>query len=356
VDVARVVLALEEHDVAEEVMHFLDRTGRARVVATASDGRQLAEAVRQLEPDAVVAQPSLLDSGAANGSRVIAIDTAESVRGLRTAIGAGARGYFVWPAERDGLASATARGGLRAEPATRRATVVAVQGARGGAGATFVGTHLAAAFARRGAECVLIDADHGYGDVATALGAYDALDESAARTFADVEPLIDELDAGRLREMLWKHGAGFEVLLAPQEPDAVPADAFRRAVDLAAGAVDVVVLHLPRAIDVVTADACAAADRVVLVLTLDVGSFRAAARVIGSIGGDRVQLIVNRASRAEVTPADVERVFGRAPLAVLPADRAVPRAQDHGALLAPRSRLARALDRAAARLVEEVAA
>ena len=41
-NVARVVLALEAHDVVEEVMHFLDRSGRARVVATASDDRQLA--------------------------------------------------------------------------------------------------------------------------------------------------------------------------------------------------------------------------------------------------------------------------------------------------------------------------
>ena len=55
--VARVVLALEAPEVAEEVMHFLDRSGRARVVATAGDDRQLAEAVRQLEPDAVVAEP-----------------------------------------------------------------------------------------------------------------------------------------------------------------------------------------------------------------------------------------------------------------------------------------------------------
>ena len=58
--VARVVLALEAPEVAEEVMHFLDRSGRARVVATAGDDRQLAEAVRQLEPDAVVAEPGLL--------------------------------------------------------------------------------------------------------------------------------------------------------------------------------------------------------------------------------------------------------------------------------------------------------
>ncbi len=56
-EVARVVLALEAHDVAEEVMHFLDRSGGARVVGTAADDRQLTEAVRQLDPDAVVAHP-----------------------------------------------------------------------------------------------------------------------------------------------------------------------------------------------------------------------------------------------------------------------------------------------------------
>ncbi|MGZ4132750.1 MAG: hypothetical protein ACXVWF_06865 [Actinomycetota bacterium] len=44
--VARVVLGLEEPEVAEEVLHFLDRSGRARVVAAASDDRQLTEAVR----------------------------------------------------------------------------------------------------------------------------------------------------------------------------------------------------------------------------------------------------------------------------------------------------------------------
>jgi uncharacterized Zn finger protein len=45
-DVARVVLAVEAQEVAEEVLHFLDRSGRARVVATAADDRQLREAVR----------------------------------------------------------------------------------------------------------------------------------------------------------------------------------------------------------------------------------------------------------------------------------------------------------------------
>ena len=56
----RVVLALEGPEVTEEVMHFLDRSGRARVVATAADDRQLTEAIRQLEPDALIADPVVL--------------------------------------------------------------------------------------------------------------------------------------------------------------------------------------------------------------------------------------------------------------------------------------------------------
>ncbi len=47
-DVARVILAIGSQEVAEEVLHLLDRSGRARVVATAADDRQLAEAVGQL--------------------------------------------------------------------------------------------------------------------------------------------------------------------------------------------------------------------------------------------------------------------------------------------------------------------
>jgi hypothetical protein len=108
-EVARVILALEEHDVAEEVMHFLDRTGRARVVATASDEHQLSEAIRQLEPDAVVGSPRLASSARLNGSALFAVDTTETVQTLRRALKAGARGFFLWPADRGELARAVAR-------------------------------------------------------------------------------------------------------------------------------------------------------------------------------------------------------------------------------------------------------
>lgn len=350
-EIARVVLALEAPDMAEEVLDFLDRSGRARVVATAADDRQLDAAVRQLEPDAVVAGPSLAPHGVA-GAPLLVLATRESVGALRAAIGAGAAGFFVWPGEREVLADGVAATVAARRAPERHAVVIAVHAARGGAGCTFVATNLAQAVARRGATCTLIDADPTYGDLTHALGATG----EDVRTMADLVPVADELTSAHLGEVLWRDASGFGALLAP------PVDALSsvdgalvgRAVEVAASVDDVVVLGVPRALDEGTRRLLSQADRVLEVLTLDVLSFRAASRaleVLSPLDLD-VGFVVNRAARSEITPGDVRRVFGAEPLAVLPADGAVPRLQDHGRLVAPRGRLGRAFGRLAARMLD----
>ena len=62
--------------------------------------------------------------------------------------------------------------------------------------------------------------------------------------------------------------------------------------------------------------------------------------------------LADRSRRAEVTPADAKRVFGRSALAVLPADRHAQAAQDRGKLLSPRGRIGRAAERLARSLLE----
>ena len=356
-NVARIVLAMEQHDVAEEVMHFLDRSGRARVVATAADDRQLVEAVRQLDPDAVIGQPSLVHDGAAGSRAFIALETRESVVALRAAIRAGASGFFVWPVDRDALSDAAA--GSRAGPPAldRRALVVAVHPARGGAGATFVATHLARAFARRGRACVLIDGAPTVGDLGAALGAPDGDD---VRSLGDLLPLGAELAPAHLDDALWTHHDGFRVLLAPPPMEAagVGAADLQRVIDVAASANDVVVVHLSRGLDEISLVCFERTDRIVEVLTLDVFGFRAAKQLcdlLGSTGMDGTPaFVVNRAARGEITPRDVERVFGSPPMAIVPFDRSVARSQDHGRLISTRGRTARAFVRLAERLEETV--
>ncbi len=221
--------------------------------------------------------------------------------------------------------------------------------ARGGAGATFVATHLARAFARRGNACILIDGDPATGEVGPAVGAPD----EDVHTLADLVPLAAELTPAHLDDTLWTHPDGFRVLLAPPAEGAtvVEASHVRHAVDVAATATDVVVLHLPHAIDRFVTSGCETADRIVEVLTLDVLSFRSSKRAVETLRpleiDGRLGFVVNRASRAEITPKDVVRVFGCEPLAVVPRDRNVTRAQDHGRLVGPRSRTARVFERLA---------
>ncbi len=340
--VARVVLGLEEQEVAEEVLHFLDRSGRARVVAAASDDRQLAEAVRQLEPDVVVAEPALVAGG---GPPLLALATRESVGALRAAVEAGARGFFVWPGERDPLLAAVGSVVSARHDLERQARVVAIHAARGGAGCTFVASHLAAALTRRGSSVVLIDADLDYADLTHALGA----SNEDCPTIADLVPVAEELTWPHVEEAL-RRGA----LLAPpaETRHQVDAELLRRAVEVAAASVDAVLVHLPRSLDDATRALVGSADLLLEVVTLDVLAFRATTRALEAFGRDEASIVVNRAGRGEITVGDVARVFGADPLAVVPVDPAVPRAQDHGRVLPGKGRTARIFDRLAAACVE----
>jgi pilus assembly protein CpaE len=354
-DVAKVVLAIEEHEVAEEVMHFLDRTGRVRVVATAADDRQLAEAVRQLEPDGVVASPSLLrGSAAGRAGAVLAVDTRESIGGLRTAVGAGARGFFVWPSERDGLASASARLRAAIVDRTTGGRVVAVHAARGGAGATFVASHLAASLARRRSETVLLDLDMPYGGLGSAVGLPDDIE---VRALPDLTSVARDVGPADLVRGLWRHERGFAVAPASRDGTAAPAAQSEDVVavlDGLAAASGFVVADVGRGCGPALHAILDVAHVVVLVLTLDVASFRATRWTVESMGlEDRCVFVVNRARRADVSPADVERVFGRPPAAVIPFDRGVAMAQDRGRLLPPRGRVHRAIERLTDRVTEE---
>jgi pilus assembly protein CpaE len=355
-NVARIVLAVEEQDVAEEVMHFLDRSGHAKIVATATDVRQLAEALGPRDPEAVIASPHLAVDGRVDGARLLILDTRESVGALRTALRVGARGFFVWPTDRQELAAAVADVARPPLEATGEpGFVVVVYSPRGGAGATFVSTHLAAAVARRKRECILIDLDRFFGDVGSVLG---VPSNEAPRTSADLVGLGDEVASEHLDRVLWPHAEGFRVLLAPspEQRSSVTANGLGVAIDAASATGEAVIVHVPRPLDEMARMAFARADRLLLILSLDVLAFRNADRALSTLrelGADeRCDFVVNRAARAELTPHDVRRAFGRSPLAVIPPERGVAEAQDHGRLLSRRGRAARAIDKLAGDLLE----
>jgi pilus assembly protein CpaE len=357
------VLAIEDPALQDEVLHFLGRVPRLRVVGAAVSAPELARRIRERRPDVAVVSPSVL--GGANdldGAALLVVGTAERAGDLRLALRAGARGFYLWPEERHSLGRDAAR--LAPPPSGTdgaRGRVVAVYGPRGGAGTTFLATNLAAAWASAGSETILADLDLFFADVTAALG-FDG--DEGTGSVADLVPVLDEVAPEHVEPVLRLHAAGFRTLTAPAVPDAVRvigADRVAALVKALRQLAEVVVLHLPRCIDDGVRGALESADQILIVVTLDVLAFRDARRALGLLAdlglGNRVQLVINRASRSEVIPEDSERVFGLRPVAVIRHDRSVPRAQNRGELIAGRSGpAARGVRALAARLTTEAPA
>ncbi|HEX2031024.1 MAG TPA: hypothetical protein VHL78_06455 [Actinomycetota bacterium] len=338
-----VVLGLEDPALQEEVLSFLDRRPGLRVVAAAADGSALARAVRESAPDALVASPAVLGAASdLDGAAVLVVAERETTEGLRTALRRGARGFYLWPEEREALAR-DAEGTARRGPTerTERGRVVAVYGARGGAGVTFLATNLAAACAAAGSEAVLVDLALDHDDVAAALGVPPG---NGVPTIEQLRPVVDELTAEHLDRVLYAHPRKFRVLLGPHHAERdrwLGADEASALVRQLRARFEVVVLHLPRTLEPATTAALEAADDLLIVVTLDVVGFREARRLLDYLAGrgldGRCQLVVNRAARGEVVPQDAERVFGLRPVAVIRRERSVLRAQNRGELVAGRS-------------------
>ncbi len=354
---ASIVLGLEDPAVQEEVLHFLDRLPRLRVVGAADDVSGLSRAVRDHRPDAAVVSPGLLEGGDLDGAALLVVAARETTATLCAAIRAGARGFYLWPEERERLARDAERG-ARPRPDERPTAgrVVAVFGPRGGVGATFLATNLAAACAAREADTVLADLDPFFADATTALG----IEDGSVPTIAELAPVADELTGEHLERVLHRHPIGFAVLLAPHRPmdRGLDAGVVSASVRALRARHEVVVLHLPRALDEPTRAALEEADHVLLVVTLDVLALRDARRaldVLRSSGLEgRCRLVLNRVGRGEIVPDDAERVLGLRPVTMIREDRAVRRAQDRGQVVVGRSTpAARRVVTLARRILEE---
>jgi pilus assembly protein CpaE len=356
-----VILGIHDMGFHQEVLDLLERDSRVEVLAALSDPERVVRVVVESEPDATVVCPTVARGmrhpavlGRSGGTVLVAQEMTVPI--LREAIDAGALAVFAWPEERNELATfLTGTKASRVEGSPGRGRVIAVFGARGGAGTTFVATHLVAALADRGRRSVLVDLDASFADVTVALGVGS---NKQVRTVADLLPVVDELEPDHLDDALFKHPRGFSVLFAPAQENAgerIPQGLYSASVALLAGAFDEVVLHIPRRIDDLARIGVGMADAVVLVVTLDLFSLYGARRAMAALHMNepigRCRVVVNRLGRAEVAPGDVRRVLGVPAAAIVRFDPKIPRVQARGVLLSPKARRAGRDLRSLARLV-----
>lgn len=238
----------------------------------------------------------------------------------------GAREYIApAPDEKDQLLAAVERVAREVNGSTPSpsAPLIAVTGAKGGVGTSFLACQLAASFARLGTRPVLVDGQLRRGDVAL------YLDLTPRYTFASLASCGDGIDPTYLNTTLTEHSSGVQVLAAPRRPeeaDGVGVECVRGVRDLLREEFDWVIWDTPQDFEDRSLFVLDQAALLLLVTTPDVPAMnhtKMQLELLERLGrsADQVRIVVNRIDRsASVSMRAAQDFLGRPVDATLPND------------------------------------
>ena len=344
----RVVLGIAEASLAGQASDLMAEDGALEVVGSANEAGQVMAALGSEPVDVVVLHEDIgplpvMDLAREVGQRypqtsIVLVVRERTPDVLRAALRAGARDVLALPLSFEELQGVKAAGEwsqqlrerARGEAAGTMnlgvgGRMIALAGAKGGAGCSTLALHLALASttAGRGRSVCLVDLDLQSGDIGI------MLDLTHRRSIFDLLDVAHELSPRVLEDTLYVHPSGLRVLLAPEDgeqEESVTAPVARRILGALKSNFDIVIVDVGCVVTEANAVAIDMADRVLMVATPDVPSLRAANRLLGlwnrleirgskANKGDEVSIVLNRAHRdSEVQPDLVKKVV-EAPLA-----------------------------------------
>jgi pilus assembly protein CpaE len=328
------VVFSDQSEVGEILSTRLESSGRARVAEIVDEPEALQAAVKQNQASAVFIEfgraPHLvLDALEAIPSPrpiLIGAGPTDDPAILLRAMKLGMREYLSPDCAQDEISEALngllAEQGIEGPRAPGR--VIAVMGTKGGVGATFVVTQLAATLQAGGQSTAIVDLNYPLGDVAV------QLDLNPRHTLADLGD-DHELDAVFLRSVMERHSSGCSVLAAPkrvEEAELQTGEQTERVLELLKQEFDWVIVDVSRSWNDPSARALAGADQILLVTLLEVTTLNHAKQhvdLLTRLGhqNGRVRLIANRFSKSDpVTEKDCEDFVGRPVEARIPNDYA----------------------------------
>jgi pilus assembly protein CpaE len=320
----------------DELYKALEASGRAKIVARVDADPELKSAIQRHGPDALLvdlaegpnAVLQLLES-LPNPRPMLLVHGPDDSQLILRAMRLGAREYLSpCEEEKDQIRIALQRLMNEARPASEsadqgRGKLLAVMGAKGGVGTSFVATQLAAALARSGASVAIADVHLRLGDVAV------YLDLRPRYTIASLAGGAEEMDATSLQTVLVPHSSGVRVLAAPERPedaDIIGPGHMDRAVALLQDESDWVVADVPGHFDECAVQVLDRADHIVLVTSSDVPALhhtRLQLDLLQRLGHspERIQVVANRVDKnAPVSIREIRDFLGREIDARLPND------------------------------------
>ncbi|WP_026369706.1 AAA family ATPase [Kallotenue papyrolyticum] len=334
-DKIRVIIAddvAETREILEKALYFeRDIT----VVAKAANGREAVQLCKQHQPDVVLMDINMpeLDGIAATeaivaqvpGTQVIIMSVQSEQEYLRRAMLAGAREYLIKPPDTDELVRSIRHvyklrgqvpraviGGAIEGPDGRsdQGKVVAVFSPKGGVGCTVVAANLAVALKQITSKRVaLVDGNLVFGDIGVAMNIV------ANKTIVDLASRVHDLDAQLINDVTVPHNSQVRVLLAPpdsQSGEAITPDQLRAVLEGLRQQFDYIVVDTQSAYDDRTLTILDVADRVIVLLTLELTTIKNVKQFIelaGPLGypDDKLMLVLNKAdSRLGIRAESIE--------------------------------------------------
>lgn len=206
---------------------------------------------------------------------------------------------------------------------SRRCSLIALIGSKGGVGTTFAACQLAAALARQGGRTALVDGHFRQGDVAL------YLDLSPRYDLASLATRDEPIDSTYLHTAMVSHSSGVSVLAAPkslEDAEAVDLACIDGVIGLLQSEFDWVVWDTPYDFDERSLRVLDQASPIVLVTTPDLAALnrmRIQLDVLARLGrsGDDVRIVLNRSeSTASVSTRDAREFLKRPVDARIPND------------------------------------
>jgi len=323
----------ERDDFCARICKQLNASPHAHVSVVSTRRERLAEAIAARRPNLVFADlgpdpEALLDVLAAIESRppLLVSGPSNDAALILRALELGAKHFFPAAPETDDLHRTLAR--IAGEPLPessehRVAPIVAVMGAKGGVGTSFVACQLAVSLEAQGARTAIVDLNLPLGDVAL------YFDLHPKHTLAHVAKEADRLDSAYLRNLLARHHSGVHVLASPTRLDEammIKADHVDRVLHLLREEFEWVVVDVSREWKETSIRALDLASQVLLVTLPDVATLSQARKhldLLRRLGRpeEALHLVTNRnAAAGQLGDQDYLNFLGRVPEARIPND------------------------------------
>ena len=267
---------------------------------------------------------------------IVAYSWRDDAEVVRKAMMAGARDFFVMPAEAERVLESI-RSVLEAEERKRlrisgqakalgpKGLVVTVFGAKGGIGKSTVATNLGVVLSSDlSHSVVLVDGDNNFGDAAS------MLDIRPERNIMDFIKDVDVIERSAVTDYLTQHESGLWVLPAPREClhwRTVTPERFRKVITTLARRFDVVLIDTAGALGDIPLAALEEANMVLWLTSSDFSSINNSLIALETLQQlsypeARIRLMLNVTSMDDgVRPSKIEEVLGRQFFWLIPYDR-----------------------------------